>query len=104
MNRAGNALHGGVYLLCERTQCEQIIAEDFDRDVCPRAREHVVDPMRDGLPDRDVHAGEECGLLTNLFKDRGFGPVLHRQIDIDLGRLNPLYVLVEFGAPGSSCR
>jgi hypothetical protein len=51
-----DASHRGFDLTRERPQHCQVIAEDFHGDVGTRAREHVINTMRDRLADRDVHA------------------------------------------------
>jgi hypothetical protein len=42
----------------ELAQFGEVGAENLHRDVGSRAREHVVDAVRDRLADDDLHAGE----------------------------------------------
>ena len=48
--------HGGADPLAEPPQRAQIVAEHLDGDIGARARQHVVDAVRDRLPDRHVRA------------------------------------------------
>ena len=75
----------------------EIGTEDLHRDVRPRAREHVVDPVRDRLADGDVHARNEREPLADLLQHLLLRSVLHRQVDVELGGLDALQVLVELG-------
>ena len=85
-------------------QLLQIVAEDLDGDVGARARQHVVDAVRDRLADRDVRAREQRHLLPQLLEE-GLLRTDRSSVrpHVDLGRLHALHVLVEFRssrAPG----
>ncbi len=82
----------------------QVGSEHLDRYVGARAREHVIDAVRDRLPHRDVGPRQERQALSDLVQDDFLGTVAHAQVHVDLGRLHALKVLVEFGASRASCR
>ena len=48
----------GSHSLSEASQSAKIVTEDLDRDVGPRAGQHVIDPVRNRLPNRDVRPGQ----------------------------------------------
>ena len=96
IDHAGNVLHHLVDLFRQRAQHRQFVAEDLDRDVRAGTRQHMVDAVRDRLPDGDVHAREECHFLANLLEDCLLGTSRHLEIDIDLGGLHALDMLIQF--------
>ena len=53
---ARHAAHRLAHALAEPAQRREIVAEDLDGDVRARARQHVVDAVRDRLADRHVRA------------------------------------------------
>ena len=55
---AWNGGHDVPHPFAEPAQRRQIVAEDLDGDVGARAREHVIDPVRDRLPDRHIGPGQ----------------------------------------------
>jgi len=51
VDRAGHLLRDGLDACGQPAQLVQVGAEDLHRDVGARARQHVVDAVRDGLAD-----------------------------------------------------
>jgi hypothetical protein len=50
--------HDIAHVFAKSPQGGEVVAEDLHRDVRPRARQHVVDAMRDRLADGHVGAGQ----------------------------------------------
>ena len=53
----------------------QIVTEDLDRDVRASAGEHVIDAVRNRLANRDVRAGQQRDLLSQLLEHRLARPI-----------------------------
>ena len=88
----------------ELTQDLQVVAEDLHGDVGARARQHVIDAMRDGLADRDVRARQQRHLLAQLLQHRLARAVLHREPHVDLRGFDALDVLVQLRSARSPGR
>ena len=99
IDHAGDVAHGRRRLFAEAAQHREIVAEYLDGHIGPRARQHVVDAMRDRLADGDVGAGHERQPLSNLVEHDLARPPALAQPHVYLGRLHPLHVLVELGPP-----
>ena len=91
---------GLAHALAEPPQRGEIVAEHLDGDVGPRARQHVVDPVRDRLTDRHVGAGQRREPAAQIGEQLGARPAGVPQADVDFRRLDALDVLVELGAAG----
>ena len=98
----GTPADGLAHALAEPAQRAQVVAEDLDGDVRARARQHVIDPVRDRLADRHVRAGQRRKPAPQLGEQLVARPLGLAQADVDLGRLDALHVLVELGAAGAA--
>ena len=92
---AGHFPHDTLDLQGEGAKRLQVIAEDLHRHVRPRSREHVIDPVRDRLPDADVGSRNQGRPTADIRKDLGNRPLLQREAHIDFRRLDALQMLVQ---------
>ena len=62
-----NLAHCSLDCAAELPEHLKVVAEDLDRDARARAGEHMIDPMRDRLADRNVHARDQRELAAQRF-------------------------------------
>ena len=93
--------HGLADLFAKGAQPIEVFTENLHGDIRPRAGEHVVNAVRDGLPNRDVHARNEREVPAQGVKKRRFTALPHLEGDVKLGGLHPLGVLIELGPAGA---
>ena len=87
-------------VLGERAQRIEILAEEFDDDLRPHAREHVIEPVRDGLA--DIERDRQHGKARAHIGDNDIlaaAPLL--QVDLDLRGVDAFGMLIELGAAGA---
>ena len=94
LDRANCALD----LLTERIHLVQILAEEFDRNVCLGTRQHSVDTVRDGLTNLDIKTLQYAQSRTYISQK-----LVARAVGQDVGSLqlrgvNTQRVLVQLGA------
>ena len=101
---ARHAGHDVPHVLAEAPQRREIVAEDLHGDVRARAREHVIDAVRDRLTDRHVRARQRREAAAQLREQLRARPPGLPQAHVDLRRLDALHVLVVLGAAGAARR
>ena len=99
-----NLAHRVPDVLAETAQRGEIIAEDLHRDVRTRARQHVIDAVRDRLTDRHVGARQRRETTAQIGQQFRARPFRVAQADVDFRGFHALDVLVQLGAAGSSRR
>ena len=83
-----------------RTQGIEVFAKHLDGDLRPHTGQHVVDAVGDRLADAD--AGRQVAqALPDVGIDRFLRPPLRLELDIELGDVDALGMLVQFGPPGA---
>ena len=82
------------------SQRVEVVAEEFQRDLGADAREHVVEPVRDRLPDIDRER-QHRKPGADVGDDLGLRPLRALEIDFELGGMDAFGVLVQFRAPGA---
>ena len=97
-------MHDVADIFAKAAERQQIIAEDLHRDIGARTGQHVVDPVRNRLTDRDVRTGQRRETPAQLGEQLGARPTGFAQADVDLGGLNALNVFVVFRATGAASR
>ena len=65
--------------LAQPAERAEVVAEHLDRDIRARARQHVIDPVRDRLPDRHVGARQRRELPAQLGQQLGRGRSVSRR-------------------------
>ncbi len=85
----------------EAAQGVVVVAVDLERDLRAHARQHVIEAMRDRLPDGDAcrqHGQARADVGQHLFA----AARRLAQVDIELAVVDALGVLVELGAAGAA--
>ena len=85
-----------LQLLGQGAQSIEVVAEDLERDLGAHAREHVVEAVRDRLPDIDG-GGQHGEPRADVGDDLLAAAARALQVDVDLGRVHAFGMLVELG-------
>ncbi len=80
----------------------EIVAEDLERDLGAHAGQHVIEPMRDRLPDIDRRPAAPRAARGCRRRSRPCCATTGFEVDLDLGGVHALGMLVEFGAAGAA--
>ena len=70
-------------LLCQRAQCIQVLAEELDNDLRPHPRKHMIETVRDRLP--DIERNREQGKARAQVGDDGVlaaSALLQRNVEL----------------------
>ena len=98
---ARNARQPVAQVACQTAQRVQVVAVHLQRNLCPHAREQVVQAVRNGLP----HAGG-CGQGgqsgANVLHHDIAAALGHLEVDVHLGVVHPFRMFVQFGSAGSA--
>ena len=76
----------------------EVLADDLDGERCPLPREHMVDAVRDGLAQGELHPWNRGESLSDIGEELCFAAGVFAESNFDLRRLDALNVLVSLGA------
>ena len=86
---------------CESAQRVEIVAVDLDHELRAHAREHVVEPMRDGLADGDAHR-QRREARANVGEHLLAAAAGGLQVDVEFADVHAFGMLVELGPAGAA--
>ena len=98
---AGDRLEARFQVGGKAAQRVVVVAVDLERDLRAHTRQHVIEPVGDGLADGD--ARREHGQPLADVGEHLFAAALRcSQVDIELAVVDAFGMLVELGAPGAA--